>query len=513
MKRTFSGLAALTRLSDRVMPYALLSVVLPVLVLAGFGLYAVVRYGYILHLILVLLACTLLTSLGLLLARRRFGQRVGPAVKEALEATPRTPDYWRPQDREVQQALIPELKELVATDFSWQALPQTGLAVVRLVAARYDERSARAHWVFTAPELLAIVEQVSRRYRRVLKAHVPGVEHLRISTLMNLNEQVERYGPLARKVFNLYRAARLISPQGLVAEALTQIRGEVFSGLSDELQSRLKYLLLMEVLRAAIDLYGGHFRLDDEQLQQARVTTRDEERKAPPLDPVRIGLVGQVGAGKSSLVNALTGSLNAEVSALPATDGVAVYECMIEGAPNIRLIDLPGLDGTEAVEKLVFKEARECDLLLWTLKANQPARALDRQFREKLKAWFARPENLGHEPPAILAVLTQADRLVPGGSWPAGSVLEDGSKAARAVQEAGAYNSQLLDLPDWVGVALPQQQPAYGLAELQQGLQALYAKAVNVQLNRRRREAGGFSVSRELERIKRGAKGVFSLLR
>jgi predicted GTPase len=513
MKRTFSGLAALARLSDRAVPYALLSVVLPVLVLAGFGLYAAVRYGYILHLILLMLACTLLTSLGLLLARRRFGQRVGPAVQEALEASPRTPDYWRAKDRDVQQALIPELRELVATDFPWQALPQTGLAVVRLVAVCYDERSDRAHWAFTAPELLAIVEQVSRRYRRVLKAHVPGVEHVRLSTLMNLNDQVERYGPLARKAFNLYRAARLISPQGLVAEALTQIRGEVFDGLSDELQNRLKYLLLMEVLRAAIDLYGGHFRLDDDQLPQARVTTRDDERKAPALDPVRIGLVGQVGAGKSSLINALTGSLNAEVSALPATDGVAVYECAIEGAPNIRLIDLPGLDGSEAVENLVFKEARECDLLLWALKANQPARALDRQFRERLRTWFARPENLEHEPPALLAVLTQADRLVPGGSWPVGFALGDGSKAAKAIQDASAYNSQVLDLPELVAVALPPQQPAVGLSDLQQRLQTLYAKAVNVQLNRRRREAGEFSVTKEMDRIKRGIKGVFSLLR
>ncbi|WP_084596124.1 GTPase family protein [Pseudomonas massiliensis] len=513
MKRTFSGLAALTRLSDRVMPYALVSVVLPLLVLAGFGLYAVIRYGYVLHLILVLIACTLLSSLGLLLARRRFGQKMGPAVREALEATPRTPDYWRPQDREVQQALMPELRAMVAAEVPWQELPHTGLAVLRLVASRYDAQSSRAHWAFTAPELLAIIEQVSRRYRRVLKAHVPGVDHLRLSTLLSLNEQVERYGPLARKAFNLYRAARLISPQGLVAEALTQLRGEVFSGLSDELQNRLKYLLLLEVLRAAIDLYGGHFRLDDDQLQAARVTERDDARKAPPLDPVRICLVGQVGAGKSSLINALTGSLNAEVSALPATDGVAVYECAIEGAPNIRLVDLPGLDGSEAVDALVFKEVCECDLIIWALKANQPARALDKQFRERLKLWFAKPENLEHEPAAILGILTQGDRLVPAGSWPAAFSLDDGSKAARAAGDALAYNAQLLDLPDLILTALPQGQPAFGLVQLQERLQGLYAKAVNVQLNRRRREAGAFSVSRELERIKRGAKGAFSLLR
>ena len=513
MKRAINSLGLITRLSDRAMPYALLSVVLPLLILAGFGLYAVFRYGYLVHFILILLGCTLLSSIGLLLARRKLRERLRPAVAHALEQSPKTPTYWTERDRAAQQEVLADIAELLKEDASWQALPNHSLAVLRAVASRYNLSAKRAHWAFTAPELLAITEQVSRRYRRVLTANVPGVEHIRISTLMSLNDQVERYGPWAMKLFGAYRAVRLLSPQGLVAEMLTQLRGEVFDGLSEELQGKLKYLLLLEVLRAGVDLYGGHFRVDDEQLKSARVTHKDDDRRAPKLDPVRVGLIGQVGAGKSSVINALTGGMNAEVSALPATEGVQVYECAVEGGPALRLVDLPGLNGSEAVEKLLFEQIRHCDLVLWVLKANQPARSLDQHFRKKIEEWFAQPRHVGHQPPVIIGVLSQVDRLVPNGSWPEDMVLAGDAKAARATRDALDYNREVLGFSLLLPLSLAPGHRPFQLAELQQALQTQYAAAVNVQLNRRRREAGDFSVSKEMDRVKSAAVGLFKLLR
>ncbi|MBD1585473.1 GTPase family protein [Pseudomonas typographi] len=513
MKRAISAVGVIARLSDRAIPYALLTLLVPVLVLAGFGLYSIFRDGHLLAFIAILLVCTLLASAGLLLARRRLAQSMGPAVEHALQASPKVPSYWRERDRDIQRDNLPGIAELLKQQPAWQALPAHALVVIRTVAARYNANARNAHWAFTAPELLAITEQVSRRYRSVIKAHVPGVEHIRLSTLMVLNEQVERYGPLAMKLFNGYRTLRLFSPQGVLAEVLTQLRGEVFSGLSDELQNRLKYLLLLEVLRAAIDLYGGHLRVDDDQLQPAKATVEDQQRKAPALDPVRIGLLGQVGAGKSSLVNALTVGLRAEVSALPATDGVTVYECSVEGAPDLRLVDLPGLDGSQKVRELLFEQVRQCDLVLWLLKANQPARALDTQFRQQLDAWFAQPKNIDHQPPILLGVLNQVDRLVPSGSWPEHFALGDGSQAAKAVADALAYNQQLLGMAELVPLALPGGRVPFNLDGLRSRLQEQYAQAVNVQLNRRRREAGDFSIGREMDRVRNAAVGLFGLLK
>jgi len=496
MKRTFTGLSALARLSDRAMPFALLSAGIPILLLAGFGLYGLFRYGYWLAFLVALLISTLLVGLGLLLTRRRVTAKVAPAVEQAAQKAPKVPDYWLERDRQIQQQMLPELLESLKARPEWPQLPDNGLSVVRRVAELYRSDSKRAHWAFTAPELLAITEQVSRRYRKVLKTHVPGIEHLKLSTLMSVNEQLDRFGPWAMRAFNTYRALRMVTPDGLVAEMLSRLRGEVFHGLSDELQGRLKYLLLLEVLRAAIDLYGGHFRFDDAELKSTDATREDQARMAAPLEPIRIGLIGQVGAGKSSLINALTGAMHAEVSALPATDGVQVHDCRIDGDLALRLVDLPGLNGEGKTEKLLFEQVRECDVLLWVLKANQPARALDQQLRRRLDDWFAQPKNTGHRPPLVIGVLSQIDKL-------------STDPQAPVVAEALAFNRELLGLEQMVPVAL-QPQPV-NLERLRALLQEGYNNAANVQLNRRRREAGEFSLGREADRLRKAATGLFSL--
>ena len=496
MKRTVNGLAAMARMSDRLMPFAVLSLAIPLLLLAGFGLYGLFRYGYWLAFLVALLVSTLVVSVGLWIARRRMTARVAPAVEQAAQKAPTIPDYWLARDQQIHQQMLPELLEILKTSPDWQQLPDNGLKVIRRVAELYRSGAKRAHWAFTAPELLAIVEQVSRRYRRVLKTHVPGVDHLRLSTLMTVNEHLDRFGPWAMKAFNTYRALRMVTPDGLVAEVLSQLRGEVFHGLSDELQGRLKYLLMLEVLRASIDLYGGHFRFDDDELKTSEAGREDAERIAAPLEPIRIGFIGQVGAGKSSLINALTGAMRAEVSALPATDGVQVYDCRIDGDTALRLVDLPGLNGEARTEKLLFEQVRDCDLLLWVLKANQPARALDQQLRRRLEDWFALPKNIDHRPPTVIGVLSQLDKL-------------SADPQAPVIAEAVAFNRELLGLSQVVAVSvLPTP---VNLQALQGLLLEGYNSAANVQLNRRRREAGEFSVGREAERIQKAAKGLFSL--
>ena len=74
--------------------------------------------------------------------------------------------------------------------------------------------------------------------------------------------------------------------------------------LVDRLRARVTQEFVLEVGRAAIDLYSGRLALSEEELRLAH--ERDEAPAAvEPIAPVRIVLVGQVNAGKSSLVNAL----------------------------------------------------------------------------------------------------------------------------------------------------------------------------------------------------------------
>jgi uncharacterized protein len=508
-KPTLSGFRALTRLSDQLRPFLLITVVLPILVLALFGLYAVVRYNYLLLFVAVLVVASLLVAIPIWIGRRRL-LKAAPSVDESIAASLTAPPHWHARDRAVQQAALPRVQELLVANPGWKSMPDNALELMRFVAGRYGQ-GRHAEWAFTPVQLLTISEQLSRRYRLMLKEYVPGVEHLRISHFLWLDEKADRLQG-AVKLFNVYRKVRMLTPEGLIAELRAQLFDQTFSTLNDDLQAKFKYRVLLEVVQVAVDLYGGHFRFEDDELAPSAVKREDDERQAAPPEPIRIALLGQVGAGKSSVVNALLGAMRAEVSALPATDDCQVYECEVAGTPVLRLVDLPGLNGEIAVEKRLFEEVRRSDLVLWVLKANQPARRLDQEFAERLRLWLARDSNQQTEPPVMIGVLNQVDRLSPLRPWQAPVSLDDDSALARTLRDAIAYNREMLGLETILPLVVGPDQPAWNLDALRDLLAERYDRALNVQLNRRRREAAGLSVPREFRRMKKATGMLFATL-
>lgn len=495
----------MTRNTDSLLPPLLLALLAPLLALAGFGLYAVWHYSYWLPFVVVVAVLLAMLGLPWLVFRRRLRRRVVPNIEGAVEQSLELPAHWSERDRQAHASVLPEVQRMLADQPQWSTLPDLGLEVLRLTAGRYSDNPNTAAWAFTPIEFLAIAEQVSRRYRAVLKAHVPMVERMKISSLLTLSERVERYGPWLMNAYDLYRKARLFSPQGLLAEVRGHLSDKAFSGLSDEVQQRLKQLLLLEVLQVAVDLYGGHFRFDDHELATSDAGVDDRARMAAAPEPLRVCLVGQVGAGKSTLVNTLTDSLSAEVSALPATDTVQVYACSVDGEEVIHLVDLPGLNGDARLEKKLFEQVVDCDLVLWVLKANQPARALDQQLRVRLDEWLSAHNE--RKPPVLIGVMNQVDRLVPPGAWNPESPAQ-----AKVIKQALAYNRELLSLERIVPLALPEGQPPFNLPALLALLQAHYEEGLTVQLNRRRQEAGAFSPGREWQRARTAATSLFSLI-
>ena len=126
-------------------------------------------------------------------------------------------------------------------------------------------------------------------------------------------------------------------------------------------------------------------------------------------------IAGQVGAGKSSLVNALAGEVKAAADVLPATKGFTAYQLMREGSPEALLIDSPGL-GMDADETAALLESSSnTDLVLWVVSATRPDRETDRRalgaLRDHLAARFERRQ------PPILLVLTHIDQLRPFQDW------------------------------------------------------------------------------------------------
>lgn len=79
---------------------------------------------------------------------------------------------------------------------------------------------------------------------------------------------------------------------------------------------------------------------------------------------VSIGFLGEISAGKSSLIRALTPSATTEVSVLGGTTGqVQRYHWDSGGGDRITLVDLPGLG--EKTDTVTLEEAQRCHLLVY----------------------------------------------------------------------------------------------------------------------------------------------------
>lgn len=147
-----------------------------------------------------------------------------------------------------------------------------------------------------------------------------------------------------------------------------------------------------------------------------------ENMNATPMaSRFAIGLFGRRNAGKSSLINALTGQSIALTSDVPGTTTDPVYKAM-ELLPlgPVVLIDTAGLDdtgelGALRVEK-TWEVLRKCNLALVVADAAEGITALEKEFIEELKR---------RKIPAVLA-LNKCD----GGAAEAG-------KAETAAKQAG----------------------------------------------------------------------------
>jgi predicted GTPase len=509
LKTTFNAWRVAASFSERLTPFVLVVVLPPVLLLVLFGLYAIIRYNYILTFVGLLGLLTLTAMLPLIFMRRRKQKKAAPPVDQALIEAMETPEYWTPKDKQAQVALLPMVSELAETNPDWRAMPDVSLELARGVATHYGQGKRHTEWAFSPVALLAIAERLTQRYRRTLKENVPGIDHLKISHVLWLEEKSDQFAP-ALTLVNIYRKVRLLTPEGLLAELGSQAIGQSFEGLSTEMQLRLKRLLLLEVLRAAIDLYGGHFRFEDDELRLSAATLKDNARTAEKPEPIRICLLGQVGAGKSSVINALTEGWQAETSALPSTDRGLVYECKVDGIPFLRLLDLPGLNGDPKNEKILFEEMVQSDMVLWVLRANQPGRKLDQVFGDHFQAWQSK--HLHYQAPSIIGLLNQVDRLGNISDWNPPYDLSDDSDKAVLIREALAFNKDVLHLDEIIPLSVSPDREQYNVDTLRQMLKDKYGQALNVQLNRRRRETSGFSASREWKRARQAAGSLFTLI-
>ena len=195
--------------------------------------------------------------------------------------------------------------------------------------------------------------------------------------------------------------------------------------------------------------------------------------------PVTIGIVGQVSAGKSSLINYLTGDQQAAVDMLPKTRHVQRYTLPVSAGENsqetvsVDLLDSPGygVDGANASQQAEIQTAlQSSDIILLVIDGHSPSKAADAATLKQVETWYADHPNL--LPPPIIVVLSHVDLIPPAMQWSPPYQLDrpqtpKGKNIAEAIawtkEELGQFSNFVVDV---VAVCSGPEEPRrWGLQE------------------------------------------------
>lgn len=289
-----------------------------------------------------------------------------------------------------------------------------GESLVRTVAGHLHPGREFATAHFTVPDLLVALEEGVRDLRTKVIEKVPGSDVIKVSDLQLVLKYYRQYGSMVKALYFAYRAFRIITnpAQAVIQEASGLLQGETLNSGWKQVNGALWRVLIEEGGRLCIDLYGGRLKAQPGELE--RQWRRSLPPSATPL-PVRVLVVGQVNAGKSSLVNALLGDTQCEVSVVPTTTRVSEFRVCPKDGPDILVVDTPGLDDSTISVEVLKKHAAESDIVLWAVAASNPARDIDRRALQALESYFTANPKLIRPP--ILGAATQIDRLPPRREW------------------------------------------------------------------------------------------------
>lgn len=281
----------------------------------------------------------------------------------------------------------------------------------------------------TIPELLAVVELVAHDLSLMVDQYVPGSHLLTINNWRRAKQATEWYD-VFNKVY--WAVSAIFTPirTGLRFAATHAGMTTPWRMLQENLILWFYTAYVHELGTYLIDLNSGRLRVGAHRYRELLTAVREpapvtEGTPTPAADPaekvrqVTLTVMGQVKAGKSSLINALLGEQRAVTDVLPMTADITRYELKPAQVPTrLVLLDTVGYahEGPKEDQLRATEEAaRESDLLLLVLHARNPARLADVQMLQSLRQWFGSKPEL--KMPPVLVVLTHIDLLSPAMEW------------------------------------------------------------------------------------------------
>ena len=493
--RTKQLLFLLGQLSQGRWRIAAISAILPLVILVVFAVYLGIKYDYILLMSLIIACSTLLVSVPLFIIAKRQQKNADDLGATNSNTIVRPSIQWSEHELLIWENAKHKSRSLLQEKNQWGDIQQISLDMLAYVANEFDKKALD----FSIPEGLQLLQEVSLRYQHVIKQYIPGAEIVKVSYLQRGYDAYEEYGHKGAQAIKFaiwanYAKNLYLNPAKFTADFIKdQSSANMTKGLYENMLHQAKQALLDEVVSVAIDLYSGRFSFTENEVLASNVSRVDATRIAQELEPIRIVFVGQTGAGKSSIVNVLKNQLVAQVDVLPSTDQTCVYKCVINNMPLV-IVDLPGLDGEASNQQQMLQEMSQADLVIWVLKANQPARDLDKRLKDKFDDFYIQRLNISRRKPAIIGVINQVDKLKPIDEWqPPYNIIAPVGEKATLIEQAVKYNQKIMQFNSVVAMSLSTDKLNWGVEELKVSILEAIIDARNTQLNRQR-----------VERIKKG---------
>ncbi|SDF08565.1 GTPase family protein [Limimaricola pyoseonensis] len=451
---------------------------------------------------------------GLAYGLRWFARRRRPVPGDAksalmgemkVEADP----VWSETERKAYNAARRRIERETAEPIAWAELPDLALSVIDDIAKGMGQADRKA-LDFTLPEALLLTERAASRYRDHLRRHVPFSDRISLATIHWVWKHRGRAQLAMEAAYAGHRVLRFaLNPaKGVLREVEWLMAGGNSSYLGNQMMGVLQAVLLEEVAHAAVELYSGRLRFSDAELLQFQLdeTRADKARLAQPDAPLRVLVLGQVSAGKSTLINALLGEDRTETDMRATTDGTIAYEAAIDGTDCV-LLDTQGLDGSPSRQKALLEEMAQSDILLWTIRANRPGRAADAQLHEAFCTWFA--EHHDRRRPPMILVATAVDRFGPDWPYPEHELPQEVSDRIRDAMDAIAN-----DMDGIRPRPVSALEPDWNLDAVRSALSGAVSEGLLAQRNRlriaaaRHARSGDTQISRSGRGLWQGAKLV-----
>jgi predicted GTPase len=409
-----------------------LLVALPVLFLAGAGAYHLWDRGWAFY---AWWPMGLSLALAYVLAWRWQRQI------RARQAEAPPPMHWTDRDRLAWQKVLDRVKQADKIEDAKFGDPRfyfdTAQAMAGEIVRVYRPDAADPVAIVTIPEVLAVIELASHDLNELAVKYVPGSHLMTVDHWRTARKAVDWYRQasnvywLASAVFDpIKTATRYVAAKYGMGKPLEMFQQNVILWFYSAYVREFGFYL--------IELYSGRLKVGVTRYRELMAEHAHEPGGPPvvvpppagvPTEPkpeepakprgVSIVLIGQVKAGKSSLVNALLGERKAATDVLPLTSEVTRYDLAAPGVPtHLVLLDTAGYGRAGAVKDNLEETAEAvqgADLVLWVTHARNPARKADADFFARLRQWFKDRPHLRF-PPAIV-VLTHVDLLTPAMEW------------------------------------------------------------------------------------------------